>query len=98
MPTSPSRLSSSVSTSIELRDSTEKVTSEELATAKASLIDVFPRQFESAARTVRLFVRDEYEGRPHSYWTGYRDQVRAVTEDDILSMIIMGKNPKRDAA
>lgn len=62
----------------------EEVSAEELATAKASLIDVFPRQFESAARTVGLFIRDEFEGRPHAYWMSYRDQVRTITEKDVL--------------
>lgn len=62
----------------------EEVSDEELATAKASFIDVFPRQFESAGRTVRLFVSSEYEGRPHDYWLHYQDNVRAVTKQDVL--------------
>jgi predicted Zn-dependent peptidase len=62
----------------------EEVSDEELATAKASFIDVFPRQFESAGRTVGLFVRSEYEGRPHEYWLNYQDNVRAVTKQDVL--------------
>jgi len=62
----------------------EEVSDEELATAKASFIDVFPRQFESAGRTVGLFVRSEYEGRPPEYWLNYQDNVRAVTKQDVL--------------
>lgn len=62
----------------------EEVSEEELATAKASFIDVFPRQFESAGRTVGLFVRSEYEGRPHEYWLNYQDSIRAVTRQDVL--------------
>ena len=74
---------------------TEEVSAEELATAKASLIDVFPRQFESAGRTVGIFVRDEYEGRPHSYWQTYRDQVQAVTEQDVLRVAQKHLSPDR---
>lgn len=62
----------------------EEVSDEELATAKASFIDVFPRQFESAGQTVGLFVRSEYEGRPHQYWLDYQDSIRAVTKQDVL--------------
>jgi zinc protease len=73
----------------------EAVSAEELATAKASLIDVFPRQFESAHQTVGLFVRDEFEGRPHSYWTTYRDQVRSITEQDVLRVARDHLHPDR---
>jgi predicted Zn-dependent peptidase len=73
----------------------EEVSAEELATAKASLIDVFPRQFESAARTVGLFVRDEVEGRPHAYWTSYRDQVRTITEKDVQRVAREHLHPDR---
>lgn len=74
---------------------TEEVSAEELATAKASLVDVFPRQFESAARTVGIFVRDEVEGRPHSYWVNYRNQVDHVTEEDVLRVAREHLHPDR---
>ena len=74
---------------------TEEVSAEELATAKASLVDVFPRQFESAARTVGIFVRDEVEGRPHSYWVNYRNQVDRVTEEDVLRVAREHLHPDR---
>jgi zinc protease len=71
------------------------VSAEELATAKASLIDVFPRQFESAARTVGGFVGDELEGRPHAYWQDYRQRVEAVTAQDILRVAAEYLHPDR---
>jgi zinc protease len=62
----------------------EPVTDEELATAKASFIDTFPRNFDSASTVASLFATDEYLGRPHDYWYRYRERVAAVTKEDIL--------------
>ncbi len=73
----------------------EKITEAELVTAKASFIDVFPRQFESARRTVGIFVRDELEGRPHRYWIDYRDRVRAVDRDDVQRVARKHLHPDR---
>jgi len=65
-----------------MRDS--EVTEEELTTSKNSFIDVFPRRFESADQIAETFVDDEYNGRPHSYWNSYRDNVRAVTAKAVM--------------
>ena len=73
----------------------EEVSDTELTTAKASFIEVFPRQFESAARTVGIFVRSEFEGRPHEYWIEYRDQVQAVTKQDVLRAAKKHLHPDR---
>lgn len=62
----------------------EPISDEELETAKNSLIETFPRAFESKAGMVNLFVTDEWTDRPDGYWETYRDKVRAVTKDDIL--------------
>ncbi len=62
---------------------TEPVTDEELMTSKNSMVETFPRRFESAARVVRIFAQDEILGRSHDYWTNYRDTVRKVTAEDI---------------
>ena len=62
---------------------TEPVTDEELMTSKTSMIETFPRRFESAARVVGIFAQDEILGRSHDYWTNYRDTVRKVTAEDI---------------
>ena len=81
----------------------EKVTAEELAVSKASFIDSFPRSFESPARVARLFAADEVLGRPHDYWTHFRDRIRAVTAEQVqeaaqkylhpdrLVMLVVGK-------
>jgi predicted Zn-dependent peptidase len=81
----------------------EDVSDDELKTSKSSFIDVFPRRFESAGQIVGTFVDDEYNGRPHDYWTDYRDNMRAVTAKDVkeaakkhlhpdkLLMLVVGK-------
>ncbi len=61
----------------------EEVTDEELTTSKNSMIETFPRRFESAARVVGLFAQDEILGRSHDYWTTYRETVRKVTAEDV---------------
>jgi zinc protease len=61
----------------------EPVTPEELETAKASLVETFPRQFESRPQMLRVFVNDEWTKRPADYWRTFRDRVKAVTPEDI---------------
>ena len=61
----------------------ELVTDDELETAKASLIETFPRQFESRPQMLRVFVNDEWTKRPQDYWKTFRDKVRAVTREDL---------------
>jgi len=62
---------------------TELVTEEELNVSKKSFIDAFPRRFESAAQLANTFASDEYEGRPHTYWSTYRDGIAAVTTERV---------------
>jgi zinc protease len=62
---------------------TTKVTAEELETAKNFLIEVFPRNFSTAAQIAGIFAQDEFTKRAPDYWTSYRDRVRAVTADDV---------------
>jgi len=54
-----------------LRD--QGVGKDELETSKNSFIQTFPNRFESAIQTVALYAGDELVGRPHSYWTDYRE-------------------------
>ncbi|HHQ49126.1 MAG TPA: insulinase family protein, partial [Acidobacteria bacterium] len=74
---------------------TEKVSADELKTAKASFIDTFPRRFESAERTAALYASDELTGIPHSYWKTYRNKVAAVSPDDILKAMRRHLHPKK---
>ena len=57
---------------------TSTVSAKELATSKNSFIETLPRAFETRLRTVSRFATDELVGRPHSYWTGYRERMAAV--------------------
>jgi predicted Zn-dependent peptidase len=61
----------------------DPVGDDELTTSKNSFIDTFPREFESAADIVGAFAGDDYIGRPHAYWVRFRDNIRAVTAEDV---------------
>ncbi len=70
-------------------------TDEEVRTAKASFIETFPRRFASAGQVVGLYASDELLGRPHSYWTEYRDNVAAVTGADIQKAMAADLDPEK---
>jgi zinc protease len=75
----------------------EKVSPEELETAKRGLIETFPRQFESKPAMLRLFVNDEWTKRPADYWQTFRRKVEAVTADDLLRVAKAQLDPDRMA-
>jgi zinc protease len=60
-----------------------EVTEKELVTSKNSFTETLPRVFESKLRTVMRFTQDELVGRPHAYWTTYRQRVGAVTVPEV---------------
>jgi predicted Zn-dependent peptidase len=70
-------------------------TDEELRTAKASFIETFPRRFATAGQVVGLFATDELLGRPHSFWTGYRGKVAAVTGNDVQNAMAADLDPDK---
>jgi zinc protease len=59
------------------------VTAEELDTIASSLVQTFPSSFASKAQSMAVFASDEYTKRDPSYWTTYRDRIRAVTAADV---------------
>lgn len=73
----------------------EKVGDEELRTTRNSFIQTYPRRFESAEATARLFATDELLGRDHTYWLTWREQVQKVTADDILAAAKRDLHPDR---
>ncbi len=75
----------------------ELVTDDELETAKASLIETFPRQFESRPQMLRVFVNDEWTKRPKDYWKTFRDKVRAVTQEDLKRVALKYLDPEKMA-
>jgi zinc protease len=75
----------------------ELVTDEELETARASLVETFPRQFESRPQMLRVFVNDEWTKRPADYWKTFRDKVRAVTREDIRRVARKHLDPEKMA-
>jgi predicted Zn-dependent peptidase len=62
----------------------EPASDEEIALAQASLVETFPRRFESAAQIAGTYAGDAFIGRSHDYWETWREQVEAVTADDVL--------------
>lgn len=65
------------------RIQTEPVTAAELSVAKNSLVDTFPRRWESARQRASIFATDAYLGRSHSYWQNWRSQIEDVTPEDV---------------
>jgi predicted Zn-dependent peptidase len=73
----------------------EAVSAKELDTSKSSFIETFPRTFETKARTVSRFALDDLMGRPHEYWTGYRDRMKAVTADSVRAAAAAHYDPAK---
>ena len=65
---------------------TEPVEEEELRNSIAYFVETFSRNFSSAGSTAGLFANDEYTGRDPSYLATYRDNIAAVTADDVLDV------------
>ncbi len=74
---------------------TEPVNAEELEVSKNQFVETFPKNFSSAAQTVSVFAVDELLGRPHSYWTSYRDRVAAVTAEDVKNAFADKIHPEK---
>ena len=73
----------------------EPVSAEELALAKTSLVESFPRRFETARARASLFANDVFLGRSHDYWVRWREQVEAVTPEAVLSAARQYLEPER---
>lgn len=56
---------------------------EELALAKKSLVESIPYLFDSAEEIAGYFAEDTYLGRPHSFWSSYRERIEAITPEEI---------------
>lgn len=59
------------------------VSTDELETIQNNLVETFPRNFESKAAMMNLFISDERTGRDPAYWQNYREKVRSITPDDV---------------
>ena len=73
----------------------EPVSEEELALAKTSLTESFPRRFETARARASLFANDVFLGRSHDYWIRWREQVEAVTPEAVLAAARKYLEPER---
>lgn len=87
----------------------EPVSAEELDTIQRNLIETFPSNFAGTARAMAVFAADEYTRRDPSYWTTYRDRIRAVSAADVqrvarthlvlekMTMLVVGDQKEIDA-
>ncbi|MFK7759395.1 MAG: M16 family metallopeptidase [Phycisphaerales bacterium] len=73
---------------------TEEATTEEIEIIQNSLIETFPRNFESKSAMMNLFMNDERTGRPADYWNNYRDRVRSVNASDVQQAALNYLNPE----
>jgi predicted Zn-dependent peptidase len=56
---------------------------DEMRTIQNNLIQTFPSAFASKAQSMSVFASDEYTKRDPSYWSTYRDRIKAVTPADV---------------
>lgn len=75
----------------------EDVSAEELAVAKNSFIETFPRSFESKPAMLGIFVDDEWTERDAAYWQTYRDNITKVSAADIKRVANRLLDPKQMA-
>ena len=64
----------------------EAVSPEELELARRSLVDSFPRRFESAQARAGIFANDAFLERDHGYWVRWREQIEVVTAEDVVAV------------
>jgi zinc protease len=73
---------------------TADATEEEIRTSKASYVETFPRRFASAAQVAGTYAIDEVLGRDHGYWVEYRDNVAAVSADEVKKAMTKNLDPE----
>lgn len=61
----------------------DEVPANEIATARQSLLARLPLLFDRAEAIAGRYAEDELLGRPHDYWTVYRERLLAVTAAEI---------------
>lgn len=59
------------------------VEQDELEVARGGIIETFPKQFESPAQILSVFMADQLSGRTYQWWKEYREKIKAVTPADI---------------
>jgi zinc protease len=72
---------------------TEQVDEQELADAKNFLTGVFPLRAETQEGLTNLLVNQQLYGLPEDYLQTYRDNVEAVTADDVLRVAAASIRP-----
>ncbi len=74
------------------------VTEDELKTAKASIVDTFPRRFATKAQIVSALLDEEFTGRYRTdpaYFANFRANVEKVTADDVQKAAVRLITPEK---
>jgi zinc protease len=74
---------------------TEPVEEEELRNSISYFVETFSRNFSTAGSTAGLFANDEYTGRDPTYLAAYRDNIAAVTVNDVLDVAQRYLHPEK---
>lgn len=62
----------------------DKISAQELDTAKNYQVEIFPRFFATAGQVAGTFANDEFTEQKKDYWKTYRERVSDVSADDVL--------------
>lgn len=76
---------------------TQPISDEELAISVNQYVETFPRNFESKAGMLGLFVNDEMTNRPADYWQTWREKIRGVTKEDVQRVANIYLDPTKMA-
>jgi zinc protease len=74
---------------------TERCDPDAVENSKAGFISDLVNPFSSKVRIVNTFADDDYTGRPDDYWKNYRENIEAVTPDDVLAVAQKYLHPDR---
>lgn len=73
----------------------DKITAQELDTAKNYQIEIFPRFFATAGQVAGTFANDEFTGQKKDYWKTYRERIGEVSADDVLEAAQQHLHPEK---
>ncbi len=73
----------------------EEVSDAELKVQVNSMLEAFPRNFARINQTINLYARDEFEGRDPARWLRYRENISAVSVEDIQAAALRYLDPDK---
>jgi zinc protease len=73
----------------------ETPSGDEVRQIERSLVDAFPYLFDSAEEIAGRFAEDDYLGRPHDFWHGYRARIERVSPEEVRRIAERVLHPER---